>query len=89
MTAKGKHLQDTFQLDIHDDVAPSGDLFADAERCQWEAKLVLGDNTLSGNLGKLMKFGLMMRENFSVVSLSIRGKTSRGCKRHVDERIRW
>ena len=59
-------------------MAPSGDLFADAERCQWEAKLVLGDNTLSGSFGKLRKFGLVMREDFSVVSLSIRDKTSRG-----------
>ena len=70
-------------------MAPSGDLFADAERCQWEAKLVLGDNTLSGSFGKLRKFGLVMREDFSVVSLSIRDKTSRGFQRHVDERIRW
>ena len=34
LTAKGTHLQDTFGLDIHDDMKPAGDLLADAEKCQ-------------------------------------------------------
>ena len=34
LTAEGKHLQDTFGLDIHDDMKPSGDLLTDAEKCQ-------------------------------------------------------
>ena len=46
-----RHLQDTFGLD---DMKPSGDLLADADKCQWEAKL--------------RKFGLMRRQDFSTVS---------------------
>ena len=60
--SKGKHLQDTFGLDINDDMTPSGDLFADADKFQCEAKLIFGVSTLSDNLCKIRKFGLQMCE---------------------------
>ena len=85
ITAEGTHLQDTFRLDIRDDMKPSGDLLVDAEKWQWEAKLVLGVNTLSGNVSKLRKFGLMMRDDFSTVSASTGDESLRG----FHERFRW
>ena len=79
LDAEGKHLQDTFGLDVDHDMKPAGgDFLTDAEKYQWEAQRNLDAYTLSGNLGKLRKFGPMMREDFSTMSASIGDENLKG-----------